>query len=267
MISRFIKETCKKILTNDFFFNKFVEINKEKIKGLIDQYPNIINNGYRHIDKSIEYVKLFNLNQDNIIIDIGAADGTVSLKYNKAFPLSTIYSFEPIAKAYNKLFQNTKSNNKIIAINKALGDEHSEKEIHISSRITSSSILDINPKITNDYFAEQLLHCNNEKITISKLDDEIPNNLNISIIKIDVQGFELKVLQGAEETLKRTFLVLLEMQNHDFYKDAPSPFILDKFLKGKGFELYDIIPSIKKNYKLYEWDGIYLNKSFLRSYK
>ena len=236
--------------------------NRKIFMEICDQFPSEINNGFRHIDRVLYIAKLNKLPGANIIIDIGAADGEISLLFSKAYPEAIIYAFEPIKSAFTNLYQNVKENPHILPVNKALGNTNGERIIHISESIRSSSIFEIENDIKNTYLAEQLKYKRDEKINISRLDNEIPQDINVNIVKIDVQGYELEVLKGAKLTLLRTKLVVLEMQNHDHYIDAPKYFILDEYLRKSGFQLYDIIPSIREGNKLYEWDGIYINAGF-----
>jgi FkbM family methyltransferase len=275
----FLKNTLAFCLKNKrlrYFFINNISLRTNEISCLISNnrsffvnefntYPSIINNGYRHIERAIEFVNFFNFDFKNTIIDIGAAEGVIALKFSQAFPEAIVFVFEPIKNTFEILLRNTSSNHKVITVNKALGNSHEEKIIHIAHRITSSSIFDIEKDIENNYFAEQLRYESDEEITVSRLDDEIPSETIVNIIKIDVQGFELEVLKGAEQTLKRTCLVVLEMQNHNLYNKAPKYYELDEYLRNNGFELYDIIPSLREDYKLYEWDSIYINKKILEN--
>ena len=233
------------------------------LKTFVDKYPSPFNFGYNHIEKAISLAKIFNLSSINLIIDIGAANGTVSLMFASAFPTTTIYSYEPIIENFNDLKINTHSCTQIKIFNKALGNSHEERPIHLTSRITSSSLLNIEKNIENAFFSENLKNVGEQKIIINKLDDEIPHDIRVNIIKIDVQGYELEVLKGAKETLNRTSLVLIEMQNHNLYNDAPKYYVIDEYLRTCGFVLYDIIPSIREENKLFEWDGIYVNLNTL----
>ncbi|WP_051321274.1 FkbM family methyltransferase [Chrysiogenes arsenatis] len=60
------------------------------------------------------------------------------------------------------------------------------------------------------------------------------------IIKVDVQGFELEVLKGAEETLKETEVVIMEVSLFQFYKESPTFLDAVAFMSQKGFSPYDI---------------------------
>ena len=64
--------------------------------------------------------------------------------------------------------------------------------------------------------------------------------IGLDILKIDTQGWELPVLQGAGEVLKKTKVVLTEWQFDDVYGTPPPLHELDKILGDAGFRLWDI---------------------------
>jgi FkbM family methyltransferase len=241
--------------------NDFEYFLKEMFLKENENYPSLLNNGYLHIDKAIEFARFFNLPPGNLILDVGAANGITPVRFAKAFPFSVIYSFEPIPNTFQELKRETAAYPTIHAINKALGNEIKPLNMHLAARITSSSLFGIEKNLSNDFWAENLKEEGTIEVQMSKLDIEVPQDMNVNILKMDVQGYELEVLKGGTETLKRTALVLVEMQNHDLYTGAPKYYDIDNLLRENGFELYDMIPSIRQDKKLYEWDAIYVNKN------
>jgi FkbM family methyltransferase len=225
------------------------------------EYPSVINTGYRHIEVAIELIKKNNL-ENLTIIDVGGATGDVALMFSKSFPYATIHSFEPIFKSFSKLQEKAKDNQNIQPHHFALGAKKDNFKINVAERITSSSLFEINTEIGDSFFSENLKLNRHEEINVRVLDDELGNDSEVSLIKLDVQGFELEVLKGAVNTLKKTHFILTEVMNHDFYKGAPLYFEIDHFLRENNFELFDIIPSIRREGKLMEWDIIYKNTDF-----
>jgi hypothetical protein len=61
------------------------------------------------------------------------------------------------------------------------------------------------------------------------------------LIKIDVQGAELDVLDGAQETLLEAEVVVLEVSLFEFMQGAPQLFDVISYMKNRGFVAYDII--------------------------
>jgi hypothetical protein len=59
------------------------------------------------------------------------------------------------------------------------------------------------------------------------------------LLKLDVQGFELEVLRGAEETMKRAEVILLELSLVRYNRTAPLFDEIVKFMKEHSFLAYD----------------------------
>jgi FkbM family methyltransferase len=215
---------------------------------------------HHHIHRSIMLAKKL-LNQKFIILDIGGGIGATVKLFNQFYPENKIMVFEPVDDNFNAIKSRFSSSTNIEILKYAIGNENSVKKINIANRITSSSILPLAEDKNSEAFNENNLgHARIENIELVRLDDFMLNDHNeIGIMKIDVQGFELDVLQGAEVTLKRTDIVVLEVNNHNGYVGSPKYYDIDKFLREHNFTLYDILPSIMDNKKLKEWDVIYLN--------
>lgn len=226
-------------------------------------YPSVINNGYRHIENAIYLLNKYKLDDDYHIIDVGGASGLVAKMFAVNFPGSIIHSFEPIKHSFSLLSETLKALPNVKTYNFGLGNKEDNFFINVSNRVTSSSLFEINKQIDDPFFAENLKHNRVEEIYLKRIDDIFEESKNISLIKLDVQGFELEVLNGAIRALERTRFILTEVMNHDFYEGAPRYFELDSFLRDNNFELLDIIPSIRRNDKLMEWDVIYYNKGLL----
>jgi len=241
----------------EYFFNK---LRKELVECAIE-YPSVINNGYLHIERAFNLIDFLELSHINSIIDVGSAKGEIAIQFTERFPLASVYCFEPIHSTFLDLEKKVKGFPKISIYNKGLGSEDKEMEMQIAERITSSSFFPISSSIQNPFFSSNLKKATSEKISITSLDRMIDHNEKINLLKIDVQGYEVEVLKGAKRILKNTAVIIVEMQNHKMYKGAPLYFELDAYLRSQEFSLFDIIPSIRQQNKLYEWDSIYVANS------
>ena len=76
------------------------------------------------------------------------------------------------------------------------------------------------------------------EIDLCPLDEVIPNEARIALLKIDVEGYELFVLQGASSTLDRTAVVYFESWQTHFERYGYLPADVVTFLEGKGFSVY-----------------------------
>ena len=96
----------------------------------------------------------------------------------------------------------------------------------------------------------------NKKVLVKKLDSFIfLKKKKIDLIKIDVEGYEEKVIEGGLSVLKRTKVVLIEFHKDDMYINYNYKSIHQKLLK-LDFKLYKII-----KFPLMSWeDRIYCKK-------
>lgn len=194
------------------------------------------------------------------IIDIGANEGQFAFGIMKHLPDATIFSFEPLLSPYLKLNSNSK-NTKIKCYNLGIGDKNEIIEInHTKDGDFTSSILDIAeghkrnfPNWTNTF---------KEKIEIITLDsffnsNEIDENI---YMKIDVQGYEDKVLLGADKSLSRIKFIQMETSYIELYKDQKLFDYFYKYLTNKGFNFCGIVDSI---YDKYSGQPIYCDTLFI----
>lgn len=134
------------------------------------------------------------LKSNSVFIDVGANIGVYTILAAAKIKKGKIYSFEPIPSVLDILYQNIQINNmhdKVKVLEKVVSDNTGEESFviqdiseysHIASNQTSKSVLI--PSVKLDDF------CRSEKIDF------------IDVVKIDVEGEELKVLRGLENYLK-----------------------------------------------------------------
>ncbi len=82
-----------------------------------------------------------------------------------------------------------------------------------------------------------------EKIPSTTLLEEIPEKLKKSssnLIKLDVQGAELKVLSGLKEFINCFEIIILEVSLHNYNKNSPLFDKIMSFMYDKNYKLYDI---------------------------
>lgn len=157
------------------------------------------------------------------IIDVGANDGQFSRKMCRIFPDAHIYSFEPLPDPFKKLEQWGKQQKRNVKLfNIALGD--SIKTIEINNHLyfnQSSSILQ------TTQLCERIYPMLKKQQTIivqqSTLDQEIsslPTPLTPDIlIKLDVQGYEDRVIRGGIETFKQARACIVEISLDILYQE------------------------------------------------
>lgn len=150
------------------------------------------------------------------MVDIGAHIGTTSLLMSEVITKgNVIHSFEPLFDDILEL--NIKNNNKknvIKLYNCGLGEDNYQINKPIVNRNIENNFGGYNIALFHDGYRQEYPE-NTEKIKIRTLDSF--NLTNISLIKIDVEGYELNVLQGANETLRKNNFptILIEIWEND----------------------------------------------------
>ena len=157
------------------------------------------------------------------VFDIGANIGRFAKRIRKILPETKVYSFEPLESCYLKLISSMKDVSKFQAFNYALGQfDQDNVEMHHSQFSPSSSLL----RMTNLH--KQAFPYTNgetvEEVTMRRLDG-VAQELDIkenTLVKIDVQGFEDKVIAGGAKTISKARVVIIETGFDELYKGQAS---------------------------------------------
>jgi FkbM family methyltransferase len=177
----------------------------------------------------------------NKILDVGANVGDYAIELRKLGFHGKIVSFEPLEAPYQELKKNVTDDNNWDAVNIALGNTDEESFINIAGNCNSSSLLDMLPDHVNS--APQSSYIGKEKIIVRKLDsvmnDYRSKGDNI-LLKIDTQGFEKQVLDGAEQSLPVIRGIQLEMSLLPLYSGSILYLEMIELLKNKGYKLYSL---------------------------
>ena len=197
------------------------------------------------IIKQISYAKT--------LIDVGSNKGQFSLMTRKFFPNIMIHSFEPQIEILN-LQKKVLGTNNINYYNFALGSEKKELELYITKRKDSSSVLRPILSSNKNYIINE-----KKKISVKKLDEllDFKSIEKPSIIKLDVQGYELEVLKGSENTLDYIDYVIAEISSTEIYENQTQADELIKFLESKSFEIKDRCNLSRVEDKLFQEDVLF----------
>ena len=202
------------------------------------------------------------LNKPKIILDIGAHKGIYTDLFLNFNNTANIYLFEPNIYLYKNLVVKYKKFKNLKIYNFGLGEKKSKQNFLINQNSDYvSSFSKINKKskyllIRNLVFGSFKNQVKNKKVLVKKLDSFIfLKKKKIDLIKIDVEGYEEKVIEGGLSVLKRTKVVLIEFHKDDMYINYNYKSIHQKLLK-LDFKLYKII-----KFPLMSWeDRIYCKK-------
>jgi FkbM family methyltransferase len=169
------------------------------------------------------------------VLDIGANTGQFAADIHQILPEAAIYSFEPLRDCYAQLVESMKDVPKFKAFDFALGHEASEIEMHRSEFSPSSSILPMGElhKQAFPFTSGEVL----ERITVKRLDDMAANLKLVDniLVKIDVQGFEDRVIAGGPNTIQRAKVLIVETSFERLYEGQPLFDTIYETLKRMGF--------------------------------
>ena len=178
------------------------------------------------------YETLKKINFDTLI-DIGANKGQFSKLVQILNPDCNVYSFEPVSRALSS-FKNFCHNENFHSFNHAVGSKSDEKNIIVSRSHDNSSFLA--PTLEQDKLSGGKSRFKYlEKSTIRMLDDSNINISGNSLLKIDVQGYELEVLMGAQKTLKSIKYLIIEVSRHRLYEGQSIEDEIIAFLEERKF--------------------------------
>jgi FkbM family methyltransferase len=200
------------------------------------------------------------------IIDAGASDGRISRRLLKKFPDAKAYAFEPNPLYREKLEAFADMDSRFNPQFAALSDKEGIAKLHITASPGNTSLCQPGERLKQIDSAGSAVEKieDVEVITIDKW-CENNGNLNIELMKFDIQGHELKAFKGAERTLKNsTLLVYTEIWFNSPYKDGALYSEIDILLREYGFVLYDIYKPKYNNEGLVMWaNAIFVNANKL----
>ena len=176
------------------------------------------------------------------IIDIGAHKGEFLENMLKIEKVNSFYAFEPQKNIFNELNEKFSKNEKITLFNFAMDKEIANKKLKINKLSMTSSLAEINEesfylKIKNFLTFSRSNFENESEIQTNTVDKVFENiSLQKSLLKIDVEGFEINVLEGSQMKLKEIPFVLLENQFGNHYKNNSFKDIT-KLLSKQNFKI------------------------------
>lgn len=211
------------------------------------------------------HIVLKHLNAYSIqtVLDIGANIGQYSSELRKAGFKGEIISFEPLSEAYKNLVKRAGKDSNWKAYNYALGDYDGSAIINVSMSSPSSSLLPMTR--LHSEAAPQSEYMKEEKIEIKRL-DTIFNILGLSggnvFIKVDTQGYEKKILDGAINSLSGITGMQLELSSSHLYEGEEYYYTICKFCEDNGFRLVRVIPGFtnKGTGEMLQFDAIFFRR-------
>ena len=178
--------------------------------------------------------------KDGIVLDIGANMGSYTIPVATAHPHLQVYSFEPQRVVFYQLCTNILLNrvDNVYAHNYGLSDSKWTRLLEVPDYNNEHNVgaFSVDPEVRKKEYLV-VTHGNTEQIDAICLDEM--KLKNVKLIKLDVEGHELEVLQGANETIKASNYPPILFESWD-KKQVEKQAILFKYLNDIGYTITKI---------------------------
>jgi FkbM family methyltransferase len=174
--------------------------------------------------------KKYNMNVTGVI-HIGAHFGKENIVYDRLNYKNRVF-FEPCKNTFDTLSRNVKG---WALHNVALGPKPGTAEMFVEKNNQGQSSSLLKPHLHLSQYPG-ITFTEKEVVTIETLDRMIDNKAMFNFINMDVQGYELEVLKGADDTLQGIDYLMCEVNNAELYKNCCMVEDIDKYLDNYKFK-------------------------------
>lgn len=171
------------------------------------------------------------------VIDVGAHRGQFTLLALELFPAARVFAFEPLAGPRAHCCAALAGEPRLTVVPVALGRRTAERPMFIAACDDCSSLLPPAPETL--HLMPQTCQTDAETVRVLRLEDVITPDQLVppALLKIDVQGFEGEVLEGAGSLLEHLDAIYLEASFRELYFSQPLAGELIGYLADRGFAL------------------------------
>lgn len=173
-----------------------------------------------------------------VIIDCGAHEGHDSLQLARHFPGGVVHAFEPVPELYERLKERKLKKKNIFTYQLALADRTGTLQFYVSEGQSDGSSSLLVPKT---HLTDHPLTVFKKKISINAvtLDGWARENKisKVDLLWLDMQGFEMQMLQASNEILPTVKVIHTEVSVRDTYEGVVQYQDYRRFLENKGFSV------------------------------
>lgn len=204
------------------------------------------------------------LHKGDTFIDCGAHVGFFTVLAAEIVKTGTVYSFEPEPENYKDLLGNIEANKfkNVRAFNNAVGDKDAAVEMYVNEDNDGGHSL-WNPSSHPENIKTKKHGAKKISVDMVRLDsviDDVPK-----IIKIDVEGCEMMVLQGAKRILENhSPHVIMEINWYALQQMGSSHGAIQDYMEGLGYTVYDLNSCVRIDLKTMTMPEYVFNVAFIR---
>jgi FkbM family methyltransferase len=180
--------------------------------------------------------------QVHCVFDVGAHVGETAMRLVSAFPEARIYSFEPDPQSFDRLRAAANSVRRIEAVNAAVGDRDGKAAFFVNRFDQTSSLLETAPGASQYLWDQTGLERRSQiEVPVITLDRFCAARgiTRIDVLKLDAQGYELRILDGTGARLNGEAipLIYLEVCFVRIYEGQPLFPEIYRYLFDRGYRL------------------------------
>lgn len=197
------------------------------------------------------------------VLDIGANVGQFGQLVRAAGFTGRIVSVEPLDSAHRVLTKRSSSDNQWSTVHAAVGAEPGTTTINIAGNSYSSSLLTMTQRhLSADPRSATIGVQDVQVLTVADLVRDQAVAPEHSLLKVDTQGFERKVLDGAGDLIDRFAAIQLELSFVELYEGQQLYDELVSDLASHGLELWALETGISDDTgRLLQCDGLFMRKA------
>jgi FkbM family methyltransferase len=169
------------------------------------------------------------------VLDVGANAGQFAVASAKLFPGARVHSFEPVPGCAEELRKNVSSLTNVAVYPMALGDSEGELQFNVNSHSHSSSALPLAEAHRTAFpEAKEERVIEVEVSTLDRVFEGVGLDRPV-LLKLDVQGYEERVLRGGEMTLGSIDYVVMELSFEPMYEGETAFMEMARMMEERGF--------------------------------
>jgi FkbM family methyltransferase len=198
------------------------------------------------------------------VLDVGANRGQFAKELRAGGYAGRIVSFEPLGSAYGALERAAAEDPLWSCRRLALSDSEGEAELHVAGNAVSSSLLDMEARHLEA--APESQYVGHERVRQARL-DELAGELELPAdgiyLKVDVQGLESRVIEGARGALPRIVAIESELSLVPLYREQLLFRQMLDLLDDAGYDPVSLEPAYAdpRNGHVLQVDGIFLRRA------
>jgi FkbM family methyltransferase len=162
------------------------------------------------VESQLELVPSEQIASLKCVVDVGANLGSWCTGVACLTGAERIIAYEPVPDVFNRLCENAKKYPQIRCVQAAVGSSLGRVTVNVETAHELSSVLAMRSDMRCEYGAGQD-RSRQVEVPMTTLDEDLKEEDEISLLKVDVQGYEREVFAGARSVLRRTKVLMTEV--------------------------------------------------------